>query len=65
MVGLLRKLTKVYGPMWRRMLNSETPEERLRAIVQSEPLLALRGSGRELWAEELADEYIRRLRDNW
>jgi hypothetical protein len=65
MFGLLRKLTKAYGPIWHRMLNSETPEERLRAIVQSDPLLVLRGSGRELWAEEHAHEYIRRLRDNW
>lgn len=30
-----------------------------------DPLLALRGSGRELWADEHADEYIRRLREGW
>jgi len=28
-------------------------------------LLALRGSGRELWANEHADEYVRRLREGW
>lgn len=28
-----------------------------------DPLLALRGSGRELWADEHADEYVRRLRE--
>jgi|ERR1700687_5350451 len=30
-----------------------------------DPLLALRGSGRELWADEHADEYVRRLREGW
>jgi hypothetical protein len=28
-------------------------------------LLELRGSGRELWADEHADEYIERLRSDW
>lgn len=28
-------------------------------------LLALRGSGKELWADEHADEYIARLRSDW
>ena len=28
-----------------------------------DPLLSLRGSGRELWRDEHADEYVRRLRD--
>lgn len=27
-----------------------------------DPLLALRGSGKKLWADEHADEYVRRLR---
>jgi len=30
-----------------------------------ERLLALAGSGRELWADEPADEYVRRLREGW
>ena len=30
-----------------------------------DPLLALRGSGRELWADEPADRYVRRLRQGW
>jgi predicted nucleic acid-binding protein len=29
---------------------------------EADPLLALRGSGRELWADEHADDYVRRLR---
>lgn len=30
-----------------------------------DPLLSLSGSGRQLWADEHADEYIRRLRKGW
>lgn len=33
--------------------------------TESDPLLALRGSGRKLWADEHADEYVRRLRAGW
>jgi hypothetical protein len=32
---------------------------------ENDPLLALRGSGKELWADEHADEYVRRLREGW
>jgi hypothetical protein len=30
-----------------------------------DPLLALRGSGKNLWADEHADEYVQRLRKGW
>ncbi len=30
-----------------------------------DPLLALRGSGKDLWADEHADDYIHRLREGW
>jgi len=33
--------------------------------TRMDPLLALRGSGRKLWADEHADEYVRRLREGW
>jgi hypothetical protein len=33
--------------------------------INEDPLLALRGSGKDLWADEHADEYIRRLREGW
>jgi hypothetical protein len=38
-----------------------------RQVAQKEPdpLLALRGSGRELWADEHADDYVKRLREGW
>jgi hypothetical protein len=32
---------------------------------EHDPLLALRGSGKHLWADEHADEYVRRLREGW
>ncbi|MFQ5757661.1 MAG: hypothetical protein ACE5HK_06130 [Candidatus Methylomirabilales bacterium] len=30
-----------------------------------DPLLALRGSGRALWVNEHADDYVKRLREGW
>ncbi len=33
--------------------------------VGDDPLLALRGSGKDLWADEHADDYVRRLREGW
>ena len=30
-----------------------------------DPILALRGVGRELWADEEADAYVSRLREGW
>lgn len=32
---------------------------------EADPLLALKGSGRELWADEHADDYVKRLREGW
>jgi hypothetical protein len=31
----------------------------------TDPLLRLRGSGREIWKHEHADEFVRRLREGW
>ncbi len=33
--------------------------------MEPDPLLSLRGSGRKLWADEHADEYVKRLREGW
>lgn len=38
---------------------------RNRPTPENDPLLALRGSGKKLWADEHADEYVRRLREGW
>jgi len=34
-------------------------------LLNNDPLLALRGSGKRLWANEHADDYVRRLREAW
>jgi len=33
--------------------------------IDDEPLLKLYGDGKDLWADEHADEYVRRLREGW
>lgn len=35
------------------------------SALKSDPLQALWGSGRELWSDEHADDYVRRLREGW
>jgi len=32
---------------------------------EDDPLLALYGDGKDLWADEHADEYVRRIREGW
>ena len=32
---------------------------------EADPLLSLAGSGKNLWSDEKADEYVRRLREGW
>jgi hypothetical protein len=32
---------------------------------EMDPILALRGTGKHLWANEHADEYVARLREGW
>ena len=36
-----------------------------RSSQDGDPLLALLGSGKGLWSDEHADEYVRRLREGW
>jgi len=36
-----------------------------RNAANADPLLLLRGSGKQLWAKEHADDYVRRLREGW
>jgi hypothetical protein len=40
-------------------------EKREFETEEEDPLLALRGSGKHLWADEHADDYVRRLREGW
>lgn len=46
---------------WYRDWNRERAQE----AVKNDPLLSLRGSGKHIWADEHADEYVRRLREGW
>ncbi len=46
---------------WYKNWNHDSLEDR----IKNDPLLALYGSGKDLWADEHADEYIRRLREGW
>ena len=40
-------------------------ESMARKASESDPLLALAGSGRDLWRSEHADDYVKRLREGW
>ena len=46
---------------WYRGWSQDRAEDR----IKNDPVLALRGSGKQLWADEHADEYVRRLREGW
>lgn len=35
------------------------------SAINGDPLLALQGSGRQLWHDEHADDYVKRLREGW
>ena len=34
-------------------------------LSHGDPLLGLRGLGRDLWNDETADDYVKRLREGW
>src|SRR5437868_5019015 len=44
---------------WYKNWHSDSLEDR----IQNDPLLALYGSGKDVWADEHADEYVRRIRE--
>jgi len=46
---------------WYRDWSQDTVEAR----IKNDPLLALYGDGKDLWADEHADEYVRRIREGW
>ncbi len=43
----------------------EWSKNSIQDAIKNDPLLSLRGTGRHLWADEHADEYVRRLREGW
>jgi len=46
---------------WYQSWSQDRVEER----IKNDPLLALYGDGKDLWADEPADEYVRRIREGW
>jgi hypothetical protein len=52
-----------YAPLleWYRNWGQDSLDER----IKNDPLLALYGDGKDLWADESADDYVRRLREGW
>jgi hypothetical protein len=40
-------------------------ESESKKVIQSDPLLTLYGSGKKLWADEHADDFVNRLREGW
>jgi hypothetical protein len=46
---------------WYRDWSQDSIEER----IKNDPLLALYGDGKDLWADEKADDYVQRLREGW
>ena len=49
----------------RKGAHANADEGRAARIIENDPLPSSRGSGKELWADEQADEYVRRLREGW
>jgi hypothetical protein len=46
-------------------MSTSTPEDdKIKHADERDPLLALIGSGKDIWADEHADEYVQRLRDS-
>ncbi len=46
---------------WYRDWNQDSLDER----IKNDPLLSLYGDGKQLWADEHADAYVRRIREGW
>lgn len=56
-----------YWPLleWYKGWSSRDPLPVPTGEIDNDPLLRLRGSGRHVWADEHADEYVERLRREW
>jgi len=43
----------------------EYSRKRTQARIEDDPILRMRGVGKEIWADTNADDYVRDLRSNW
>ncbi len=52
-----------YAPLltWYHAWGEGSLEER----IKNDPLLVLYGDGKDIWADEHADDYVRRIREGW
>lgn len=62
-VPFLEEMEVRYKPLI-RWYNDWTADARS-SVVKNDPLLSLYGSGKDLWADEHPDKYVRRLREGW
>ncbi len=64
--GKMRPAREDVPPRYRELIDwYETAYATKTRGAKEDPLLALRGSGRALWAEDHADDYVKRLREGW
>jgi hypothetical protein len=56
-------LPEGYADLWNWYV--EWDRNRAQELIKNDPLLSLRGTGKHIWADEHADEYVRRLREGW
>lgn len=63
--GRTRPAAGVLPERYRGLLDWYERWSRRRAAATEDPILALRGLGRELWRDEIPDEYVARLRGGW
>lgn len=63
MVPATEEIPSEYSDLldWYRDWSRDSIEDR----IKNDPLLALYGDGKDLWADEKADDYVRRLREGW
>jgi hypothetical protein len=63
----LEDIPQGYGGLlgWYRDWSLSLSQAATHNSSKKDPLLSLRGSGKHLWADEHADDYVRRLREGW
>ena len=60
----MKRLAMLLGPTLSLIALLRWAEKRAQRSVQClDPLLALRGSGRHIWADQHADDFVRSLRE--